>query len=302
MAVQLKELQGPRFLAVTLVLEGSEVVAVELDLISKAALALYEKAFERCTRVGRRPSTWWSWPTARAKRSTSSASGEVRSEESGGRTSPPTTPSRNRVCLRQVRRCGPWALDRRWSRCVCRSVSWRSGLGWVSAGPTCATRGGQAAAGGGGAGAAAVANLVAGEGCHGRLGCRLSRQVTSKGINNKESKSYLHSKTRDGKEVCYSWNDEQGRCADVAPGKSCRRARRRSARSASASSTVGKVPAVGLGSAVKPTGVQGDGPPHILSNLHLETHDGMGLGQLDGVQRSRCRGSGQLCSSGKTTY
>ena len=39
-------------------------------------------------------------------------------------------------------------------------------------------------------------------------------KVTGKGNNNKKSKSYLHSKTRDGKEVCYSWND-------VAPGKSC---------------------------------------------------------------------------------
>ena len=46
-------------------------------------------------------------------------------------------------------------------------------------------------------------------------------KATGKGNNNKKGKSNLHSKTRDGKAVCYSWNNKQGKCAGVAPGKPC---------------------------------------------------------------------------------
>ena len=52
-----------------------EAAAIMLDLISMAALALYEKAIERLTRLW--PSTWWSLPTTSAERSISRASGEV---------------------------------------------------------------------------------------------------------------------------------------------------------------------------------------------------------------------------------
>ena len=63
--------------------------------------------------------------------------------------------------------------------------------------------------------------LEAGEGRHGRLGRRPSWQSHGQTDSNKKDKSNLHSKTRDGKEVCYSWFNVQGRCADVAPGKLC---------------------------------------------------------------------------------
>ena len=41
------------------------------------------------------------------------------------------------------------------------------------------------------------------------------------GGKGRKGKSKLHSKGRDGKEICYSWNNKQGKCADTPPGKAC---------------------------------------------------------------------------------
>ena len=46
-------------------------------------------------------------------------------------------------------------------------------------------------------------------------------KVAGRGNSTKKGKSYLHSKTRDCKEICFSWNDRLGTCADVASGKLC---------------------------------------------------------------------------------
>ena len=92
-------------------------------------------------------------------------------------------------------------------------------------------------------------------------------------INNKEKgKSNLHSETRVDKEVCYSWNDEQGKFADVAPGKSCPSGRAHvGQRCLSDGAPFGGVPAVGRGSAVILTGVQGDeAASHSCPNVEID--------------------------------
>ena len=109
-----------------------------------------------------------------------------------------------------------WRRTRKWPRCICRAVSRRSSLRWRGLGRTDKQRW-----------AAAAQELHqlrawkqartdtggSGEGSPGK--------ATGRGNNNKKGKSNLHSKTRNGKEVCYSWNNNQGKCADVAPGKPC---------------------------------------------------------------------------------
>ena len=85
-------------------------------------------------------------------------------------------------------------------------------------------------------------------------------KATGKGNNNKKGKSNLHSKTRDGKEVCYSWNNKQGKCADVSLGQAVSVGQGACLPEVpQRQAPFGGVPAVGLGSAVPPAGVQGDG-------------------------------------------
>ena len=36
-----------------------------------------------------------------------------------------------------------------------------------------------------------------------------------------KGKGKLYSRNREGKEICYSWNNKNGKCADLAPGQPC---------------------------------------------------------------------------------
>ena len=45
-----------------------------------------------------------------------------------------------------------------------------------------------------------------------------SGKASGKGLKGKGKR---HSKDRDGKEICYSWNNKQGKCADLEAGKPC---------------------------------------------------------------------------------
>ena len=245
-----------------------EAAAIMLDLISMAALALYEKAIERLTHLW--PSAWDLVVAADIERIRRSC--EVLRAEAV-------------VCMLQARRCGHRVLGRAGSpssggvgggglpgrtvgagresdrvASARRSAGARASGGGASVGPTKAARGDQAAAGGGGAGASAVAGLEAGEGRHGRLGRGLSRQ------------GHEHGQHRQEGQVGPALEDARRQGDLLQLERQAGQVRRRGSRQAV---SVGQgaclpkvpqrrapfrgVPAVGQGSAVTPAGVQGDG-------------------------------------------
>ena len=249
-----------------------EAAAIMLDLSSMAALALYEKAIQRLTRLW--PSAWHLVVAADDKCRAEHIE-RIRRSCEVKRLAGKDVPTDNSeqkpwsACFRlaaadtafwdeQVRHPAAawapgahrWRRTRKWLRCICRTVSRRSSLRWRGLGRT----------GESSAGASAVAGLEAGEGRHGRVGRGLSRQGHGQGQQQQEGQvePALEDARRQGgllqleRQAGQVRRRGSGQAMSVGQGAWMPEVPQRRA-------PFGGVPAVGLGSAVTPGGVQGDG-------------------------------------------